>query len=158
MLAHRCNSKSQYTIVCAPAFFAFSVFFFSEGEPLRRFIDSFLTKHTICLYLLSVLLLLLATVLQEEYVSQSAIEMLKIFGAGIFITTLVTSILNFYFREDIHRYFSTVGGAENAGIQRIYANRKHALIEINEEFQKALGNIEILAIAGTDFFQGVVKS
>lgn len=57
---------------------------------------------------------------------------------------------------DINRYFSIVRGAERSAIKRIYENRADAIIEINSEFEKARGDIELLSIAGTDFFHSKI--
>lgn len=115
---------------------------------MSKFIRYILTKYTISLYLLSVLCMWSST-----FFIQPIAEILKIFGSGILITTLVSSILNFYFQIDIHRYFSIISGAERADIRKIYERRSAAIFEINDEFQKAHSNdIELLAISGTDFF------
>jgi hypothetical protein len=85
---------------------------------------------------------------------QPVAEILKVFGSGIFITTLVSSILNFHFQKDIHSNFSIIRGAEGAEVKSIYENRSSAMLEINNEFQKARSNdIDLISVSGTDFFQ-----
>jgi hypothetical protein len=89
----------------------------------------------------------------EPEVLRALAEVLRVFATGVFITTLVSSILNFYFQQEINRHFSIIDGAERAGIIRIYEDRNAAMPQINSEFQRARGKMELLAISGTDFFQ-----
>ncbi len=115
---------------------------------MSKFLSYILTKYTVSLYLLSIV-----CIWSSSFFIQPIAEISKIFGSGILITTLVSSILNFYFQIDINRYFSIISGAERANIRNIYENRGAALAQLNTEFQKArTNNIELLAIAGTDFF------
>ena len=118
---------------------------------MREFLRYIITKYTVFLYLGSTLLILIAILLPKTGWTNFLSEILKIFGAGAFITTLVSSILNFHFQTDINRYFSIIRGVERSGIKRIYENREEALIEIDSEFEKAHGAIELLYISGTDF-------
>lgn len=116
---------------------------------MLKFSKYIITPYTVALYLLSVL-----CIWSSSFFVQPIAEILKVFGSGIFITTLVSSILNFYFQIDIHRYFAIISGAERADVRRIYENRSSAMLEVNNEFQKArANNIDLIAISGTDFFQ-----
>lgn len=115
---------------------------------MLRFFRYIFTPYAIPLYLISVICLWTSALFVTPWNS-----ILVVFGSGILITTLVTSILNFHFQIDIHRYFSIISGAERASLARIYEHRNAALVEINTEFEKARSNnIELLAISGTDFF------
>ena len=51
-----------------------------------------------------------------------------------------------------NKYFSIIRGAERSGIIEIYPKREDALEDIKSEFKTALGDIDILCIAGTDLF------
>ena len=119
---------------------------------MREFLKYTLTKYTVSLYLLSTVLLLIDAFIPETFFIKSFSKVLTIFGTGIFITTFVTSILNFYFKTDIHRYFSVISGAEKSNILKIYPKRKYAVKEMESEFEKARGDIRLLSIAGTNFF------
>ncbi len=117
------------------------------------FLRSILNRFSVALYLLAVVLLLLAALIPDNDFETFPANILLVFGGGIFITTLVSSILNFYFQQEIDRRFAIVAGAEASGIRRVYADRKAAMAEINSEFEKARGKVELLGISGTDWFQ-----
>lgn len=116
------------------------------------FLRHMVTKYTLSLYLLSGGFFVLPFVFPSIAAYKVWAEMLNILGTGVFITTFVSSILNFYVQEEIKRHFSIISGAEKSGIARIYPNRNAAMEEINSEIQKVRGTIDILSIAGTSFF------
>lgn len=119
---------------------------------MREFLKYIFTKYTVSLYLLSTIFLLLPSFLPAVGLLRFPFGIFNIVGTGVLITTFVSSILNFYFQEEVKRHFSIISGAEKSGILRIYPSRRTAMREINFEFQKARGNIELLSIAGTNFF------
>lgn len=119
---------------------------------MRDFLNYILTKYTVSLYLLSTLILLTPTMLPLQTLLKIPNELFMVIGTGILITTLVSSILNFYFQEEVKRHFSIISGSDRSGIVRIYPKREDAMPEINSEIQKAHGTIKVLSIAGTNFF------
>jgi hypothetical protein len=119
---------------------------------MREFIKYILTKYTVSLYLISTLLLLITTIVPMHKILKIPNEFFTIIGSGIFITTLVSSILNFYFQEEVKRHFSIISGSDRSGIVRVYPKRESAMPEINSEIQKARGRLKFLSIAGTNFF------
>jgi hypothetical protein len=120
---------------------------------MSKFMKYIFTKYTVTLYFLALLIMGLSNLLSNAISSKPIADFLLIFGSGIFITTLVSSILNFYFQQDIHRYFSIIKGAESASIIKIYENRSHAMPDIETEMQRRRSNnVEFLAVSGTTYF------
>ncbi len=79
--------------------------------------------------------------------------LLEHIGLNILITTLVATVLNYYFESELRHAFSIVKGAEGAGICRIFAVRlPEAINRILAEAERSTWGIDLLCIAGTDFF------
>lgn len=111
-----------------------------------------LNRYVLSLYGISFIIILFGMVLFRES-HKTAYDLSLVVGTGLFITTLVSSFFNYYLNLDINKYFSIISGSEKAGIKKVYANRDDVIKTIEKEIEKSRGNIDILAIAGTDFFQ-----
>ncbi|MDP3061934.1 MAG: hypothetical protein Q8O40_01790 [Chloroflexota bacterium] len=91
-------------------------------------------------------------VLTDSDLWQIAATLLLGLGAGALTTTFVTVVLNVVFAEQTQQRFAVVGATEASGIHAIYEDRREALPEINKVVERTGKNIDLLAIAGTDFF------
>lgn len=125
----------------------------NDDRQVRRFgafFEYVCNPCTICLILIGLIIMYVAANQHEEkkYVS----DILVALGSGIFITTAVTVILNFFFQEEIHRHFSIVQGAEKAGIVKIFYNRKAAFQQINTEIRVSHQAIDVVGVAGKTIF------
>jgi hypothetical protein len=73
-------------------------------------------------------------------------------GLSIVITTLVTTAVNLSFEQGLYSSFEIIRGSTAAQATNIYATRNEANAAINEKVGRTMKTIDILAIAGTDFF------
>jgi hypothetical protein len=73
-------------------------------------------------------------------------------GLSIAVTVTITSLINLKFERQIYNSFSIIKGCEDAGITRVFANRDDAVEAIESEIPGARRNLDVLAVAGMDFF------
>lgn len=74
---------------------------------------------------------------------------LESIGLSIIITTLVTTAS---FEEKLHSSFQIIQGTTASKTENIFPNRPKAVKAINDRVKEIKKTIDILAIAGTDFF------
>jgi hypothetical protein len=73
-------------------------------------------------------------------------------GLSIIITTLVTTAVNLSFEQGLYSSFEIIRGSTAAETTNIYPTRREAIRAIEEKVGRTLKTIDVLAIAGTDFF------
>src|SRR2546430_6604326 len=99
------------------------------GPAILEFVRYVSNRYAIILYSLGFVTLLIAVGILVAFQNSPVGNILVILGTGIVITTLVTSILNYFFQQDIARAFSIISGAERSVIRTIHPEREAALTE-----------------------------
>jgi uncharacterized membrane protein len=116
----------------------------------KRLFSHLRNKFTIGLATAGVIIWLLHVAFPLRERLSAALEHL---GLSILITTIVAAVLNYFFESAIRHAFQIIKGAEAAGICRIFPERTpDGVSRILAEAERATCTIDILAIAGTDFF------
>lgn len=118
------------------------------------------TKEYLVLYFMGLLALFVATLIEPAsdlgtavFWMRKAVSLLDAAGYTLIITTLVASILNFYFLRSIEARFSIVGGAEASRIIDLFPNRKASLPSIEHDISRVDTSVDIHCISGTDLLQ-----
>ncbi len=124
---------------------------------MRKLLNHIASKEYFFLYSGGLLFLLIATFLEpaeglgtSAFWLRKATQLFDAAGFSLIITTLVASVLNFYFQRAIADRFSIVGGAEGAQIRCLFPSRSAALVQVNEESERVTEQIDIHCVSGTD--------
>ena len=73
-------------------------------------------------------------------------------GLSIAVTVFITFVINLKLETKIQNAFSIIKSCQKSGITRVFADRDEALKAINAEIPGVRQNLDVLAIAGMDFF------